>query len=207
MSWGKLQEVYLVDQPDGIKWRWSAQGIYSAKSAYSIQFTSSFCSFSFLRPSGVLGLKASAELCLATGSEQNTHNRPLNCSKLAMQSFVCSLGLAFGIGWTSSTSLCFCAGSLAACFSLDRGLVQMAQQDVSLEEWWRASLIGRTKEERRRLTSVLLYTPWNIWKERNRRVFDGISAAAPRILALIIKEMWLRDLACAGVERVVFPLC
>jgi hypothetical protein len=41
---------------------------------------------------------------------------------------------------------------------------------------------------------------WNIWKKRTRRVFDGISAASPRILALIKEEMRLRDLACGGVQ-------
>jgi hypothetical protein len=45
MLWGKLQEVHLVDRPDEIKWRWSAQGVYSAKSAYCVQFSGSFCSF------------------------------------------------------------------------------------------------------------------------------------------------------------------
>jgi hypothetical protein len=45
MLWGKLQEVHLVDRPDEIKWRWFAHGVYSAKSAYYVQFYGSFCSF------------------------------------------------------------------------------------------------------------------------------------------------------------------
>jgi hypothetical protein len=51
----------------------------------------------------------------------------------------------------------------------------------------------------------MIYTAWNIWKERNRRVFDGAAATPPRILVLIIEEMRLRDLAweCTA-GRVVF---
>jgi hypothetical protein len=80
------------------------------------------------------------------------------------------------------------------------GLAQMPQSGISLEEWWRVSLIGRSKEERRRLAPVMIYTDWNIWKERNRRVFDGAAATPPWILALIIEEMRLRDLACGSAQ-------
>jgi hypothetical protein len=46
----------------------------------------------------------------------------------------------------------------------------------------------------------MIYTAWNIWKELNRRVFDGAAATPPRILALIIEEMRLRDLACGSAQ-------
>jgi hypothetical protein len=43
--WSKVQEVQLTDAEDEIRWRWSANGRYSAKSAYSFQFRGSYCSF------------------------------------------------------------------------------------------------------------------------------------------------------------------
>jgi hypothetical protein len=68
--------------------------------------------------------------------------------------------------------------------------------DLSLEEWWNNSLLGVRKEDRRRKSALLLYTAWNLWKERNRRVFDGLQALPTRILALIKEEMQLRESAC-----------
>jgi hypothetical protein len=43
--WSKVQEVQLTDGEDAIRWRWSGDGQYSAKSVYNFQFMGSFCSF------------------------------------------------------------------------------------------------------------------------------------------------------------------
>ncbi|KAF8719547.1 hypothetical protein HU200_024278 [Digitaria exilis] len=53
---------------------------------------------------------------------------------------------------------------------------------------------------KRRKAAILIYTTWNLWKERNRRVFDGKSATPQRVLAFIKKEMSLRATACDAVE-------
>jgi hypothetical protein len=43
--WSLVQEVQFNDSQDEIRWKWSADGSYSAKSAYNIQFVGSFCPF------------------------------------------------------------------------------------------------------------------------------------------------------------------
>lgn len=43
--WGRLQEVQLNGQQDEIKWKWTAVGKYSVKSAYLVQFRGSYCTF------------------------------------------------------------------------------------------------------------------------------------------------------------------
>jgi hypothetical protein len=75
--------------------------------------------------------------------------------------------------------------------------------DVSVEDWWNNSLRGRSKDEARKVAALLIHTTWNIWKERNRRVFDGVALAAPSILFLIKEEMRLRELACGRGELYV----
>jgi hypothetical protein len=45
LLWGLLQDVQLNDQPDAIRWRWTVDGVYTAKSAYDIQFKGTYCSF------------------------------------------------------------------------------------------------------------------------------------------------------------------
>lgn len=37
----------------------------------------------------------------------------------------------------------------------------------------------------RQAAALMLYTAWNVLKERNRRMFDGVSARPTRILQLI----------------------
>jgi hypothetical protein len=43
--WDQVQNVQLSDSPDEFRWRWTADGNYSAKSAYSIQFQGSLSTF------------------------------------------------------------------------------------------------------------------------------------------------------------------
>jgi hypothetical protein len=43
--WPRIQYVQLGQQDDVLIWKWTANGVYSAKSAYDVQFRGSFCSF------------------------------------------------------------------------------------------------------------------------------------------------------------------
>jgi hypothetical protein len=52
------------------------------------------------------------------------------------------------------------------------------------------------RAQKKCLATVLIHTAWNLWKERNQRIFDLVSAAPARIMALIKEEIKLRSLAC-----------
>ena len=43
LVWEAVQEVHFSDLPDEIAWKWTADGVYSSQSAYSIQFAGRFC--------------------------------------------------------------------------------------------------------------------------------------------------------------------
>lgn len=42
---GLLDQVILTEREDEIRWKWTAAGSYSAKSAYQAQFAGSYCTF------------------------------------------------------------------------------------------------------------------------------------------------------------------
>jgi hypothetical protein len=39
MLWEVVQEVQFSHEPDQISWKWTANGLYSSKSTYEIQFS------------------------------------------------------------------------------------------------------------------------------------------------------------------------
>jgi hypothetical protein len=66
---------------------------------------------------------------------------------------------------------------------------------MELEDGWKNSLSNLPKAERRIVAALLMYTAWNVWKERNQRVFEGVSVSAPQVFAFIEDELGLRQAA------------
>ena len=60
-----------------------------------------------------------------------------------------------------------------------------------------------SRKARRTKAAVMIYTAWNIWKERNRRVFDQRFTSPSEVLQVIKNEIMERRLACGGA-RVIF---
>ena len=63
---------------------------------------------------------------------------------------------------------------------------------LEIEDWWKLSLVHLPKAERRIAAGLLVDTAWNLWKERNRRIFEGRSLPALQVVALIKEEIGLR---------------
>lgn len=61
------------------------------------------------------------------------------------------------------------------------GIPQLRLQNwthtTSLEDWWIETIRAMTKEKRSGVKSILILVPWEIWKERNSRVFRNIEAS------------------------------
>ena len=66
---------------------------------------------------------------------------------------------------------------------------------MELELWWTSSLQPIPKDQRRHVAALLMYTTWNIWKERNKRVFEGKTMTTPLVFNCILEEIGLRQAA------------
>ena len=73
------------------------------------------------------------------------------------------------------------------------GVVKTPERGVDIEAWWMSTLQLIPQEQRRHVAAMLMYTAWNIWKERNIRVFEGRSMTVPLVFGCILEELGLRQ--------------
>ena len=60
--------------------------------------------------------------------------------------------------------------------------------NATLGDRWQLAWIGLPGELRRAFDSAVLLATWNLWKERNRRTFDGVSKTPLQLFHLIVDE-------------------
>jgi hypothetical protein len=70
-----------------------------------------------------------------------------------------------------------------------RGLIKVSDVAVGPEEWWHHSLCQFPINEKRNVAALLMYTTQNIWKENNRRFFEGSSVPPIQVVFFIKEEM------------------
>ena len=64
-------------------------------------------------------------------------------------------------------------------------MVQLQQQDhACIAEWWEDAASKIPKQEHRRFNGVLIYIVWNLWKERNMRIFENEFKTAQQVASL-----------------------
>jgi hypothetical protein len=167
--WDMLQRVHLSNVPDYIRWRWTASGTYSSKSAYRIQFQDSFSSFNTTTL-----WSAHAEGKHKFFTWLLVQSKVLTADKLLARNWPCNpTCILCDQAPEMAVHLCLqCVFArevwhLVATWSDD--LIQAPAQDLSLEAWWNASLSGHSQHHRRMVAAIQMYTTWNLWEERNRR--------------------------------------
>ena len=67
-------------------------------------------------------------------------------------------------------------------------------------EWWQKELAQLPKKVRRLKAAMMIYGAWNIWKARNRFIFDHKLATPGEVLQEIKSEVNCRKSACGGLE-------
>jgi hypothetical protein len=69
----------------------------------------------------------------------------------------------------------------------DIQVIHPTQDSPHLKSWWEEAATKIAKQEKRCFSRMVIYTLWNIWKERNRRIFDNTNESAMQV-ALRVKE-------------------
>ena len=70
---------------------------------------------------------------------------------------------------------------------------------IHIRAWWEEAARKVSKSERRRLNEVVIYTFWNIWKERKRRIFNNVIETVPQVAVRIKEDIEQRKRALAYV--------
>ena len=84
---------------------------------------------------------------------------------------------------------------------------------ANIEDWWFQSLQNMPKDQRRTKAAVIMYTVWNLWKERNRRIFEAKEVQPLTVLQLVKEKANLRFRACGApvvsqfFSMISFSLC
>jgi hypothetical protein len=202
--WALVSEVRLTDEEDSILWKWTNNGLYSAKTAYAAQHFGSYCSFDCLAI-----WKAKTEGKHRFFAWLMIQRKLLTADKLLTRNWPCNstCTLCDQEPETGDHVLLHCGFAqevwvLAAHWT--EGFIRVPNQNLSLAIWWNGELARLSSEDRLRCAAYLIYAAWNLWKERNRRIFDGVLSTPSRVLQLIKDEMAQRESACGQVQHVVF---
>jgi hypothetical protein len=195
--------VQLTDQPDEIWWKWTPDGVYSAKSVYEAHFKSSYCTFN----SRAIW-RAKAEGKHRSFAWLLVQQKILTADKLIARNWPCDpvCPLCDQEQQTAEHLCLHCVFAREVWMLVSgwsNGLVQAPNPGSTLEEWWNTSMQGQSKEMGRQVAALLIYISLNLWKERNRRIFEGVTASPVRVLNLIKEEMKLRMVA-TGEDGISF---
>jgi hypothetical protein len=180
--WALVNEVELTETEDAVRWKWTANGHYSSKSAYRAQLIGSYCTFDALAI-----WKAKTEGKHRFFTWLLVQRKILTADKLLARNWPCnSVCPLCDQEAETAEHLCLqCVFAqevwlLVAAWS--ENAVQVPGRLHTLECWWNTSLAAVTGVAKSRRAAIMMYTAWNIWKERNRRIFDAKSTTPRRVL-------------------------
>ncbi|CAN6171901.1 unnamed protein product [Urochloa humidicola] len=191
-----LEDGQLNDTEDQIKWKWTVDGNYTAKSTYNAQLIGSYCTFN---TNAIWTAKTEGKHRFFTWLL--VQQKILTADKLIARHWPCD-PICTLCDQEQETAAHICLHCVYAqqvwvlVAKWTDNLVQVPPRTGSVEDWWNSSLCGLPKKTKQQRATIMMYTTWNIWKERNRRIFEQVAASPQRMLASIKLEMETRASAC-----------
>ena len=72
-------------------------------------------------------------------------------------------------------------------------LVQPPQNGIQILDWWEKELAHLPKKIRKIKAAMMMYCAWNLWEERNRRVFEQKIKSPAEVIQEIKHEVHTRN--------------
>lgn len=200
--WHLVQQVELNDEEDSITWKWTASGSYTCKSAYLVQHQGSHSPFKatpIWRPNAEGKQKIYAWLAL--------QDRAPTTDNLSRKSWPCNetCSLCDQEPETIQHIMVHCAFAKQVwhevCLWQHMDIILPHHTDMDLITWWDHQLSNEATSRLRKTASIIIYTWWNLWKERNRRIFQQQAKQPRQVLTMIKEEMKLRQQALGRNEE------
>lgn len=201
LLWDVVQQLTLDDNPDTIRWKWTNNGIYTAKSAYRAQLHDTYCTFNI---SWVW--KAFAEGKHKFFTWLLLQHKIMTADKLLIRNWPCNEICSFcDQEPETAPHLCLtCYFAVKVWIKVKQwtgySLTVPNQSDLSFADWWHSNLATIKGRARRNVAAVIMFTVWHIWTERNRRVFEGKTCSPGQVFGYIREDIALHKAACKTPE-------
>ena len=193
--------------PDSITWKWTPSGLYTASSAYQMQFLGTIHSTivdDIWKTQIPSKCKFHAWLMV--------HGKCLTADNLAKRGWphnpICSL--CHTTPETAAHLAVFCSFSqvvwsnVRAKLHLSAPVTPLPTHDLAT--WWLDSLHGSTATSRKAENSLIMLTWWMLWKERNARIFYNKAATTEQVTDKIMDELrFWKMVGLGGVVAFTHP--
>ena len=199
----ELQGVVLNETiQDDITWRWTADGVYTTQSAYQIQ-----CVGVYSRIKITPIWKAKAEHKCRFFAWTLMHKKILTANNLLKR------------GWTEDTECKLCDNDLETPAHLYKDCPFTKKVWGIIKQWFNLSVLDTVSEvgsiysfwlrcrrkidknHRKEVDGILIYFWWNIWKERNRRIFQQQNLPPIQVASLCKDDITQYCLAMATQDQ------
>jgi exonuclease III len=196
--WQLLQDPGIdPSRPDSIRWNWTNSGEYSSKSAYQMQFVGRFMPF---RSTKVWKAQTTPKCKLFAWLV--LHGRILTAENLAIRGWphnpICRLCLTSVETVAHLCRDCPFSQEVWRTVNAAEGMTNPSppNTDSSINLWWEEYLATASGRSMRERSGIMIYSLWNIWKERNRRVFTGNRMTYREVANLALADIRLHKSSC-----------
>ena len=186
--WNRLQQVRLADQEDTVSWRFTANGTYSASSAYDVQFHGSFGdqNWDTIWRAKVEN-KTKIFVWLLLQRRLPTNDRVIKHGGQANP--ICQLCHIGDETTTHIMAKCSYATEVWRTMATRTQLFVPPTLNMHrIKDWW-TRLSAANSQHLDRYSQVIIYTAWNIWKEFWRRVFDNKAQRPSQLVEVITQDL------------------